>query len=281
MDKMRIPDKFVQHYITEEHLNSNMAYISSPPGKFWRIGLEKDRSGVFFCGGWLQFLSFHGVSQGDVLLLRYRGNLVFKVEFFGPNGCRKDLKTDDTRVQQCEQTDAGIHQDEPFRRRKCIEKKRKIDEDNGNQHGTASSSGRKDSIKKRRTDGSERERRKKSQSIYEIGPPSWIKKKINEYILERCLVSLALTFCSSIGFAKKSTITLTMEMEMTSRGGGGGGNSSRRRSWEVAGRRYSHACYLLGDGWKRFCHDNGLKVGDVCVFTVVHTTLWHVGIERC
>ncbi|KAF0893576.1 hypothetical protein E2562_027302 [Oryza meyeriana var. granulata] len=124
MEKMRIPDKFVQHHITEEHLNSNMANILSPLGKFWRIELEKDDSGMFFKG----------------------------------------------------------------------------------------------------------------------------------------------IFCKSIGLVDESTITLE-----TSRG-------SSRRSWEVPAhvKKNGHGgCYLVGAGWKRFCHDNGLKVGDVCTFNVVEANLWH------
>lgn len=99
----KIPAKFVQHYIAEEHLNIHMANILSPLGKFWRIELEKDELGMFFKGGWLQFLSFHGISPGDVVLLRHEGNLVFKIKVFGINGCKKDLKTkDDIRIQQSE-----------------------------------------------------------------------------------------------------------------------------------------------------------------------------------
>lgn len=80
-----------------------MASILSPLGKFWRIELEKDELGMFFKGGWLQFLSFHGISPGDVVLLRHEGNLVFKIKVFGINGCKKDLKTkDDITIQQSE-----------------------------------------------------------------------------------------------------------------------------------------------------------------------------------
>ncbi|KAF0893577.1 hypothetical protein E2562_027303 [Oryza meyeriana var. granulata] len=69
---------------------------------------------------------------------------------------------------------------------------------------------------------------------------------------------------------ESSTITL---ITTTSKGSS--------RSWEVVGRLYKNAYYLLGAGLKRFCHDNGLKVGDVCTFSVVETTLWRVIIERC
>jgi hypothetical protein len=32
-------------------------------------------------------------------------------------------------------------------------------------------------------------------------------------------------------------------------------------------------------GWRRFCRDNGIKVGDVCTIRVLEQKLWHVFIE--
>lgn len=99
----RIPDKFVRDYITGENLNSNTAIILSPLGKSWRVELDKDQSGVFLGGGWLQFLSFHGISRGDVVIFRYEGNLVFKISVFGPNGRQKDFKAKGISIHQGEQ----------------------------------------------------------------------------------------------------------------------------------------------------------------------------------
>uniref|UniRef100_A0A0E0KP86 TF-B3 domain-containing protein n=1 Tax=Oryza punctata TaxID=4537 RepID=A0A0E0KP86_ORYPU len=265
MERMRIPDKFVQHYIVEENLNSNMAIILSPLGKFWRVELEKDQTGVFFKRGWFQFLSFHGISPDDVMLLRYEGNLVFKIKVFGHNGWQKDFEAKNIRIQQ----NTGDQQEpSTFSRMKCNMKNQRPGEDSENQHETPPCS-RKVSRKRKRSGG---ETEKKSASIYEIGPPSWIKKVINIFILERCL-SLAGTFCKSIGLIEESTITL--------KNSPAGGSSSR--SWEVlchVNQDRNGCCYLLGAGWKGFCHENGLKVGDVCTFNVVQTTLWHVVIDR-
>lgn len=97
-----IPARFVKRYVTEEYLNSRTAVIFSPLGKFWQIELENDQSGMFFAGGWSQFLEFHGISKGDVLLLRYEGNMVFKFKAFGLSGCQKDFKTKDAGINQSE-----------------------------------------------------------------------------------------------------------------------------------------------------------------------------------
>uniref|UniRef100_A0A0E0KP85 TF-B3 domain-containing protein n=1 Tax=Oryza punctata TaxID=4537 RepID=A0A0E0KP85_ORYPU len=268
MDKMRIPGKFVRDHITQENLNSNMAKILSPLGKSWRIELDKDRLGVFFGGGWLQFLSFHRISRGDVVIFRYEGNLVFKISVFGVNGLLKDFKSKGINIHQS----TGEQQEAPsFSRKKCNKKNSRFREDDEIQQEMPCS--RKGSGNKGRASDRETKRMKKTRSVYEIGPRSWIKKEINEYVLERCIVSLACTFCESIGFAEESTIMLMINTTSTQGGGS--------RSWEVAGRRYKDACYLLGRGWRRFCEDNGLKVGDVCVFTVVESTLWRVDVERC
>uniref|UniRef100_A0A0D9W3K6 TF-B3 domain-containing protein n=1 Tax=Leersia perrieri TaxID=77586 RepID=A0A0D9W3K6_9ORYZ len=266
MEKMRIPDKFVQHYLTEENLNSNTANILSSLGKSCHIELENDRSGVFLKGGWSQFLLFHGISRGDVILFRYGGNLVFKINVFGLNGRQKDFRAKSINIHQS----TGKQQEAPaFPRRKCKEKNKKFGKGNENQQESPCSWGV--SCKKGRKSDRDRNSAKRSRSTYEIGSSAWIKKEINEYILKRCLVSLARTFCESIGFSEESTITL-IEAE--------GENSCGSRSWEVAGRRDKEACYLLGAGWKRFCEDNSLKVGDVCTFNVVDNTMWHVVIER-
>ncbi|CAN6242151.1 unnamed protein product [Urochloa humidicola] len=99
--------------------------------------------------------------------------------------------------------------------------------------------------------------------IYEIGPPAWIKKKIlntnNRYF------TLPAAFCSAIGLREACTITLKTSL-------------SRIRSWQVYVHPYKHASFFKSSGWNRFCRDNKIKVGDMCTFNVVETTLWHVVI---
>ena len=97
-----LPAGFVKNYITEECLNSQTAVILSPLGKFWHIELKNDQSGIFFTGGWSQFLEFHGISNGDVLLLRYEGNMVFKFKAFGISGLQKDFKNQNAGIQLSE-----------------------------------------------------------------------------------------------------------------------------------------------------------------------------------
>ncbi|CAN6234631.1 unnamed protein product [Urochloa humidicola] len=82
------------------------------------------------------------------------------------------------------------------------------------------------------------------------------------------LESLPLSFCEAIGLREHCMITLKTSTSSTS-------------SWQVRAMAYKDRNQLDGSGWKRFCHDNGIKVGDICKFKIIETTLWLVIIIRC
>jgi hypothetical protein len=85
-------------------------------------------------------------------------------------------------------------------------------------------------------------------------------------MLFQLLQALATTFCDAIGLKESCTITLKI-----ARG--------RNASWQVRGWT-GRSSYILLGGWKRFCKENNLKVGDICTFNIVKTTLWSVDIKR-
>ncbi|PVH35100.1 hypothetical protein PAHAL_3G035200 [Panicum hallii] len=100
MEKMLIPAKFVQQYIAKELLDNRMAIILGPIGKVYNIKLEVGHSGVFFAGGWSQFLRVHDITEANSLLLRYEGNMVFTVKVFEPDGYQREAKHKKNRVLQ-------------------------------------------------------------------------------------------------------------------------------------------------------------------------------------
>lgn len=198
-----IPARFVKHYVTKECMNSRRAVIFSPLGKFWQIELEKNQSGMFFTGGWSHFLEFHGISKGDILLLRYEGNMVFKFKAFGLSGCQKDFKNQDAhvKIQKSEKkniitclwqikmpeifqgnvlitfvfsglSDIEVQQESisPIRKRKS----KSSSEENKRQKNSVTSLSRKPSLKK---------------PDYQIGPPCWIRREISTCALLKYLVS--------------------------------------------------------------------------------------------
>ena len=82
-----IPAKFVEQYIPKELIDSMaMAIILGPSSKVYNIKLEVGHSGVFFAGGWSQFLMVHDITEANSLLLRYEGNMVFTVKVFETDG---------------------------------------------------------------------------------------------------------------------------------------------------------------------------------------------------
>ena len=98
-----IPAKFVQQYIPKELLGNRMAIILGPGGKVYNIKLEVGHSGVFFAGGWSQFLMVHDITEANSLLLRYEGNMVFTVKVFETDGYQREAKHKENRVLQSEQ----------------------------------------------------------------------------------------------------------------------------------------------------------------------------------
>ncbi|CAN6275495.1 unnamed protein product [Urochloa humidicola] len=248
-EKMIIPARFVKRYVTEAGgLNRRTAVILSPIGKFWQIELENNQSGMFFTGGLSQFLQFHGISKGDVLLFRYEGNMVFKFKAFGSSGRHKYFKNQDAGIQQ--NVEMQQESSSPIRKRKGSDEK-SSSEKNKRPKGSLTSLNTKRSLNK---------------PDYQIGPSSWIRKEINTYMLGRFL-SLPLEFCRMIGFHNSCTITLKTKMDST-------------RSWHVRGSAYKKYNCIRGDGWKSFCQENKLKAGDLCTFNIIETTLWHVTIKR-
>uniref|UniRef100_A0A804MIF7 TF-B3 domain-containing protein n=1 Tax=Zea mays TaxID=4577 RepID=A0A804MIF7_MAIZE len=246
-EKMMLPARFVKDYVSEECLNSRIAIIFSPIAKFWRVELKNDQSGIFFTGGWSQFLDFHGIKNGEVLLLKYEGNMVFKFKAFGLSGCQKDFKNQNAGIQL---NTKKQQETPPIRKRKSNDEKSSSEENKRLKTPVTSPSPSDPSLEK----------------PYQIGTSSWIKKRINTYALEQFL-ALSVKFCNSIGFRMACTITLKTATNST-------------RSWQVRGTAYKWHRYIIGVGWKSFCQDNRLKAGDLCTFNIIETTLWHVTITR-
>lgn len=92
MSFQKMPDKFSQVHLTESSPRSQQAIIFSRLGKFWQVELERDQAGMLHGDGWARFLTAHGVSEGNVLVFRYEGNMVFTVEVFFQDGRLKEYE---------------------------------------------------------------------------------------------------------------------------------------------------------------------------------------------
>ncbi|KAK3145057.1 hypothetical protein QOZ80_4AG0322220 [Eleusine coracana subsp. coracana] len=178
MDKMVIPPEFVLRYMPKQKLDNDVAVFWGPLDKVWQIGLKMNQSGLFFADRWAQFLEFHGITKDNALLLRYEGNTVFTVNVFEHDGSQRKFKHKDIRMQQSDQM---------------------IIPDIGRQQEAPSASLNKAS---------------KVRSNYDIGPPAWVKKKMNNCSIENHL-SLPPVFCDTIGIRESCTVTLKTSMSST------------------------------------------------------------------
>ncbi|TVU13700.1 hypothetical protein EJB05_37120, partial [Eragrostis curvula] len=239
-EKMVIPPKFVRNHITDVETNSHLPVRLNLCGKYWRVEPEKDPS-----GGWSWFLASNGITEGEAVLLRYEGNMVFTVKVFGHNGCQK------TFVKSTKTMPSGKQETEHSERTKM-----KMEPD-----APSSSTGkRKNANKRPRVAEKKRPRVAEKKRPRSSATPS---NKVSSAPLTPC-------FCKATGFSNNCVITLT-----TSTG------KSATTSWQVTGCLFnSRTSPQPGHGWTSFCRDNGLKEGDVCTFNIIQATLWHVDIER-
>ncbi|CAL5028176.1 unnamed protein product [Urochloa decumbens] len=255
MEKMMIPDKFVQHYIREDHKNTRTAIIIGSHGKIFRVELEMFQSNLFFRGGWSLVLASHDITRANALLLKYEGNMVFTVKVFGPDGCQREFKDKDIRIQQASTLpDTGKQQEAPSESIQNRKSKKDWPSREGQQKKPK---GYTVSMKKASKKG----------AVYEVGPQSWIQKEINTSTLRNKL-SLPKSFCDAIGLREPCIITLKMSMNSV-------------ESWQVTGLPCKNNSFVIVKGWRMFCRENSIKEGEICTFNIVETTLWHVVITHC
>ena len=84
-------------------------------GKCCHVELEEVKKDVFFKNGWQDFVRDHSVEEGDFLVFKYDGTVLFDVNIFGRSGCRKDESPDIdktiTRVKREEDIEEEIDEE--------------------------------------------------------------------------------------------------------------------------------------------------------------------------
>uniref|UniRef100_A0A0E0LDQ2 TF-B3 domain-containing protein n=1 Tax=Oryza punctata TaxID=4537 RepID=A0A0E0LDQ2_ORYPU len=258
LEKMKIPEKFVQQHLAETYTNSHQnAIIVCPLGKFWRVELQREQPDMLLRDGWAPFLAAHDLSKDNILLFRYEGYMVFTVEVFLQNGCLKEYKTavlyltDGTEgPSNAPQQSAAKVVVSPVKRKRtrrnegtCLE--------GSNRKSRASPI----SVKV--------EPQKKHVSI--VSQNSFTKE-MTAYSIHS-LPSVRGTFCSQIGLLEACAITLKTSMK-------------KKGSWRVAFKTANTYGYINGPGWRKFCLENEVKEGDRLTFNAIETAVWHVVIVR-
>jgi hypothetical protein len=82
-----IPGRFANNF--NGHI-SEVVSLKPPSGKTWSIGVGNNANDeVMLQSGWKEFVSAHGIEEGDYLLFKYSGVSSFDVLMFDSSGCEK------------------------------------------------------------------------------------------------------------------------------------------------------------------------------------------------
>ncbi|TVU08232.1 hypothetical protein EJB05_41629, partial [Eragrostis curvula] len=253
LQEMKMPDKFVQEHLTESGPSSQKATIFSRLGKFWHIELDPDRPGVLQGDGWMQFLKAHDLSEGNVLLFRYEGNMLFRVEVFLQTGL----------LEECEAAAAANRTDDDVAGPSEPQQ-------GSNQPGVSHVKMKRKNTKENSTclKGSDKKPKVPSGPANKVASQKKLvrqrsfTKLITDYHL-KFFFAVKLTICSSVGLLGACEITLKTSVD-------------KIKSWRVSFNTANTFGYLWGPGWKRFCQENKIKEGSCCTFNIVKTRIWHV-----
>ncbi|KAJ1419765.1 DNA-binding barrel domain superfamily [Sesbania bispinosa] len=83
----KIPDAFICRM---EGRSYGIVLLTGPSGNTWQVRLSKQDNDIFFHHGWPTFVGDHCLECGDLLVFRYEGNLHFTVQVFDKNACEKE-----------------------------------------------------------------------------------------------------------------------------------------------------------------------------------------------
>uniref|UniRef100_A0A2N9JCA9 TF-B3 domain-containing protein n=1 Tax=Fagus sylvatica TaxID=28930 RepID=A0A2N9JCA9_FAGSY len=89
--KLKIPKKFIRKY--GQGL-SNQAFLKLPNGAQWKVELTEGDGEVWLQKGWLEFVKYNSVRQGNFMIFRYEGNSDFYVLIFDESATEIDYRSD-------------------------------------------------------------------------------------------------------------------------------------------------------------------------------------------
>ncbi|KMS96192.1 hypothetical protein BVRB_001020 [Beta vulgaris subsp. vulgaris] len=97
--QLQLPEEFTAN-ITG-YVPHRFIIESGTTNKCWRVEVEKDGDGrMYFRDGWADFVEFHSLEVGNILLFEYEEQSIFQARIYGRNGCEKTLLLD-SKGGQC------------------------------------------------------------------------------------------------------------------------------------------------------------------------------------
>lgn len=99
--RLKIPDRFVCRM---EGWTYGSVLLTGPSGNVWTVQLIKQDDDLFFHHGWMTFVGDHQLECGDLLVFRYEGDLRFTVQVFDKDTCEKETAF----LSECSQNSCEI-----------------------------------------------------------------------------------------------------------------------------------------------------------------------------
>ncbi|XP_061365007.1 putative B3 domain-containing protein Os03g0621600 [Gastrolobium bilobum] len=226
-----LPIKFVRKY-GESLPNSILLKLSSSAE--WTVNLEKHDGRVWLQNGWKEFVEYHNLAYGHLLVFRYEGTSHFHVFIFDPSTMEIDYPLLDPK-RACN----GEHK--PSKKRRTNENSNKYDSYSNLQDISFHSTSQR------------RERHGLLKNLSEMSSNTSFAVEIKPRHLRKYI---ALPKGSLKGYVKPGGQNVTLLV----------GN----RSWKVNLIYYPKkpmTCFSAR--WLIFSRENDLKVGDVCLFELL------------
>ncbi|KAH9758456.1 B3 domain-containing protein [Citrus sinensis] len=268
-----------------EGRTSGSVTLIGPSWDTWHIDLIQQDDNLFFDKGWPVFLRDNFIECGDLLVFRYDGELHFTVQIFDQSGCEKEAAFNSKSTstgQKREREEAVAHSDKALQ--SLLKKIREC-----------SSSFESDCIddnRDREADSCEETRRCLSLSTIfaspsqpktcNIKPEDEEKKVAQSFIsafpyfvrkMKRFNVSGSYTLNIPYQFSMAHLPNCKTEVVL---------HNLKGASWTVNSVPTTkvHTSHTFCGGWLAFVRSNEIKLGDICIFELVHKCELHVYILR-
>ncbi|KAK2453670.1 B3 domain-containing transcription factor VRN1 [Trifolium repens] len=271
--KLRVPISFVRRHwkgiinpVTLKLPNSTEKKV------FWEKTSDYD---IWFCNGWKEFTNYLYLGDLQILVFRYQGDSLFNVIGFGKCGLeiKYPLRETSEKLEEVEESDCSL---------KVIEHPYLLRDKRAKSPSPSSKVCKKIKINPKEQKEFKHEKRKvqahprfpnfkdmdngcscddlkeRSRVLYDK-----VKKKFKsdkEFFIRMILKT----------YMERDILGIPIEFAKTHLHRMEGRNATlfvdQNRIWNVNLKICLNKQFTLVDGWTKFCADNNLKLGDVCVF---------------
>ncbi|CAK9166405.1 unnamed protein product [Ilex paraguariensis] len=239
--RLRIPPAFLKNF------NGDLpqkAVLKSPCKRSWWVHVNSVNQNFFFQEGWEEFVQYHSLEFGDILVFSYVGTSKFYVSLYGKNSCKKlaSLTRNDVKSLPLVKGNQAIGPGEFVLNQQVFCMPDKLP----------------------RTDRkADRPRHQVEMAIEEndgdleaanksISTNPSFKLVLGQAYISKGIVSIPSSFRKN--YMEKVRPSATLQLS--------------KKSWPVK-LNYRHGTVQFCQGWLRFVKDNNLQEGDVCCFELI------------